>query len=158
MGFPTTPLLRNVLQSAQAEAFRRGQLVGLPHLILAIVRCPESDACKLIDQVTSANDLQSELLRLVEREPVHLEALPKRVPLSPVAKSAIEKSIADVMSRGTAWCTLDVVIGILRERNNSTADLLVRIGVTLQLAESHLSNTNGLDQTEVAQSLKPPAK
>lgn len=150
MGSPATPLLRNVLQAAQVDAFRRGQLVGIPHLILAIVRTADCDAYKLIDQVGSASDLQSELLSLVQREPVHPEALPKRVPFSPAAKSAIEKSIEDVMSRRTAWCTLDIVIGILRDGNNSTADLLERTGVTLELAESHLSNIDGLDQTEVA--------
>ena len=95
MGFPTTPLMRQAMQAAQADAFRRGQLVAPSHLLLAIVQTPGCGAYRLIEQTVPVSRLQSELLILVQREPIHPEALPEKVPLSPLAKSAIEKSIAD---------------------------------------------------------------
>ena len=136
MGFDSSTAMRNVLRAAKDEAHRHGHLVEPSHLVLAMVRSPDSGAYRLIQCAVSPPSIEVDLLRLVSTEAVQPDGVATTVPMSPTAKTAVEKSMSDVMDRDLRWNTSDLLLGILRDGQNETATLLQHNGVTLELVES----------------------
>jgi ATP-dependent Clp protease ATP-binding subunit ClpA len=146
MGFDSSTAMRQVLRLAQENARRHGHLVEPSHLVLAIVHTSDSGAHRLIQRAIPPDSIEADLLRLVSTEAVQPDGVPAKVPMSPTAKTAVENAISDVMDRDMRWNTSDLLLGILREGSSQTAKVLNDNGMTLELAESLLSN--GVDYVD----------
>ena len=124
---------------AQDEARRRNQFVEPSHLLLAILRSPNSGAYRLIQRrLRSTHDLATKVLALVHAAPVQGDLVPKKVPMSISAKAAIEQSVEAVTNRDWYWNSCDVLIGIVRDGASPAAEILNSVGVTKVLIDSEI--------------------
>jgi ATP-dependent Clp protease ATP-binding subunit ClpA len=137
VGISSSPATQAIFASAKEEAIRRGQLIEPAHLMLAIIRFPDSGACKLLRCAVAPESLESELLRLVESAPPEPNGVPVKGALSRATKRAVEKSIPDAMRRG--WISIDILLGVMGEGSSPAAELLKNKGVALEQVEALVS-------------------
>lgn len=141
-----TEQARQAIQYAQEEAGRRGEnLVGTEHLLLGLIREPDTVAAQLLANLgVSLSRLQMEVERYQPRS-----SAPQGdyFQLTPTAKRAVDLAYDEARQLHDARIgTEHLLLGILREPEGRGSQILVREGVTLERARAALQHLRGTEQ------------
>ena len=145
MGMTFTQQVLIVQQVANELAAQHRQMLGTPHMLAAILRAPESGGYRLLDQLTTVAQLDSEIQSLISRQPQvqypeEYQYPPKgKLPLTQHAKDAMEAAHKEVMQRDMRWDTVDIVTGIVRAANSDSAAILRELGLDAKSLEQRLT-------------------
>ena len=133
-----TPLLtqraQKIVASAQEEAVRRGQAFILTeHLLLALLRDPDTDAARVLAyRGIAVNELRADLA--ARMEPFAILAK-KETHLSPRVAFALSLAEAEADSFGHKFTGTEyLLLGLIAEQNGLAARLLAKQGLTLETA------------------------
>jgi RNA polymerase sigma factor (sigma-70 family) len=140
---------RQVIFLAQEEAAALAQsLVGTEHLLLGLVRAPDVCAGVLTGMGVSLNSIRDEVLRQVTRGQGNTE---QEMLLTPRAKVVIDLAYAEAWLMGSSCLGVEhLLIGMLREAEGLAAQVLVKLGVTLERARAEVSGSRQAQATSAS--------
>jgi RNA polymerase sigma factor (sigma-70 family) len=126
---------RQVIFVAQEEAAALGEnLVGPEHLLLGLTRVPEICAKILTGMGVSLKSIRDEILRQATRGQGNMD---QEMQLTPRAKVAIELAYAEAWMMNNSTLGVEhLLIGLLSEAEGLAAQVLVKLGVTLERARA----------------------
>jgi RNA polymerase sigma factor (sigma-70 family) len=126
---------RQVVFVAQEEAAALGEnRVGPEHLLLGLTRVPDICAKILTGMGVSLKSIRDELLRQVTRGQGNLD---QEMQWTPRAKVVIDLAYAEAWMLSSSYLGVEhLLIGMLSEGENLGAQVLVKLGVTLERARA----------------------
>lgn len=135
--------VRRALAFARLEANQLGHdYVGTEHMLLGLLRLPESRALEVVETLgSSATDLRERLEDSVRRG----RGSPglSELPYTSRGKKALEYSMAEARERRDQHIdTEHLLLGLLREEKGIAANILRSVGVTVERARAVI---NGVD-------------
>src|SRR5918911_397298 len=127
-----TERARRIVFYAQEEAARLGEnYVGTEHLLLGLIREPDSLACRILQRLgVSLEQLRAEVEKQVTRGQGNLG---QDMQLTPRAKRVIDLAYEEGRQLGNNYIgTEHLLLGLIREGDGLAARVLVKLGADLE--------------------------
>jgi ATP-dependent Clp protease ATP-binding subunit ClpC len=126
-----TERARRVVVYAQEEARQLSHnYIGTEHLLLGLLREPESVAGRALTELKISLDaVQAQVVEIIGRGK---GAQSGHIPFTPRAKKVLELSLREALQLGHNYIgTEHILLGLVREGNGVAAQVLVKLGGTL---------------------------
>jgi ATP-dependent Clp protease ATP-binding subunit ClpC len=129
---------RQVIFLSQEEATALGEnFVGTEHLLLGLIRIPDSVGARILTGMgISLENIRGEVLRQITRQD---RERAQEMLLTPQAKTVIDLAYAEAWGYHDYYLRDEhLLIGMLKETSGLAAQVLVKLGASLERARAEL--------------------
>jgi ATP-dependent Clp protease ATP-binding subunit ClpC len=139
-----TDRVRKILSMAREEAARlQHDYVGTEHLLLGLVREGEGVAVAVLTGLSVPIERVRDAVEAAVRQGKATLAT-RELPYTSRAKKVLEFAIAEARGMSRSYVgTEHLLLGLLREERGIAAEVLLRLGVTLEAARTHTLRLRG---------------
>ncbi len=154
-----TDRARRAVVHAQDEARELNHnYIGTEHLLLGLMREPESVAARALQELNISQDaVREEVIQIIGRGQ---GVLTGHIPFTPRAKKVLELSLREALQLGHNYIgTEHILLGLIREGEGVAAQVLVKLGGNMGVVREkviELAPTAG-ENVELGERLRPAA-